>query len=198
MHESAHNLRKISGDIGFTARSTHEVTRICVFLASALGLILMAETPLDKHDLAILRALQRNAEVSHAELGEVTHLSGSQVSRRIQKLRDAGLVLRNVVLLNPKALGLNVLAFTFVSLERHGRAHGVDFEQQLQDLPQVLECFSVSGEADYILRIVAEDLESFSAFMMSRILSLPGVGIVKSHIALQKVKQTSEFPLRSR
>jgi DNA-binding Lrp family transcriptional regulator len=160
-----------------------------------LGLILMVETPLDKHDLAILSALQRDAEVSHAELGELTHLSSSQVSRRIQKLRDAGLVLRNVALLNPKALGLNVLAFTFVSLERHGRAHGVDFERQLQDLPQVLECFSVSGEADYMLRIVAEDLEAFSAFMMSRILSLPGVGIVKSHIALQKVKQTSELPL---
>ena len=151
--------------------------------------------PLDKHDLAILSALQRDAEVSHAELGRLTHLSSSQISRRIQKLRDCGLVLRTVALLDPKTLGLNVLAFTFVSLERHGRSHGVDFERKLQDLPEVLECFSVSGEADYMLRIVAEDLESFSAFMMSRILRLPGVGIVKSHIALQKVKQTSELPL---
>jgi DNA-binding Lrp family transcriptional regulator len=82
----------------------------------------------------------------------------------------------------------------------HGRrkTHGVDLERQLQELPQVLECFSVSGESDYILRIVAENLESFSAFMMSRILSLPGVGIVKSHIALQKIKQTSEFPLQGK
>jgi DNA-binding Lrp family transcriptional regulator len=155
----------------------------------------MSDILLDKHDLAILRALQRDAEVSHAVLGRLTHLSGSQVSRRIQKLRESGLVLRNVALLDPKALGLKVLAFTFVSLERHGRAHGADFEQKLQDLPEVLECFSVSGESDYILRIVSEDLESFSAFMMSRILRLPGVGIVKSHIALQKVKQTQELPL---
>jgi Lrp/AsnC family leucine-responsive transcriptional regulator len=171
------------------------MTTTCALHASDAEALLMVDISLDKHDLAILSALQRNAEVSHAELGELTHLSGSQVSRRIQKLRNAGLVLRNVTLLNPKALGLNVLAFTFVSLERHGRAHGVDFERQLQELPQVLECFSVSGESDYILRIVAENLESFSAFMMSRILSLPGVGIVKSHIALQKIKQTSEFPL---
>lgn len=155
----------------------------------------MSTTSLDKHDLAVLHALQRDVEVSHADLGRLTHLSGSQISRRIQRLRDSGLILRNVALLDPKALGLNVLAFTFVSLERHGRAHGVDFERKLQDLPEVLECFSVSGEADYMLRIVASDLESFSAFMMSRILRLPGVGIVKSHIALQRVKQTSELPL---
>ena len=136
---------------------------------------------LDKHDLAVLHALQRDAEVSHSELGRLTHLSGSQISRRIQRLRDSGLIQRNVSLLDPKALGLNVLAFTFVSLERHGRVHGVDFERKLQELPEVLECFSVSGEADYILRIVAADLESFSAFMMSRILRL--IGLVNRQIS---------------
>lgn len=149
----------------------------------------------DRHDLAILQALQRNAELTHAALGEQIHLSGSQVSRRVQRLRDSGVIRGQVALLDAAMLDLGVLAFTFVSLERHGRPYGADFERRLQALPEVQECYSVSGEADYMLRIVARDLPAFSEFMTRTLTALPGVRTVTSHISLQKIKQTTELPL---
>ncbi len=127
---------------------------------------------LDKIDIQLLAALQHDGHATNPELGERVHLSASQVSRRIQRLEEAGLIDRCVTLLRPAKVGLTVTAFTRVSLERHGEAHNDAFDRAVTLMPEVLECYSVTGPYDYQLRIVAADLAAFAQFMMHRLMSL--------------------------
>lgn len=155
----------------------------------------MQAITIDRHDLALLDAVQRDGLATNATLGEAVHLSASQVSRRLTRLAEAGIIAGHAALLDPEAVGLGVTAFAQVVLERHGKTQSDAFEWAVGDLPQVLECHSVSGEADYLLRIVAPDLPAFSELMMKQVLRLPGVAQVKTHIALQKLKQSHVLPL---
>lgn len=155
----------------------------------------MPPITIDRYDLALLDSLQRNGNATNAALGDSVHLSASQISRRLQRLADAGIIAGHAALLDPTAIGLGVTAFAQVILERHGNTRSDAFESAAAALPEVLDCFSVSGDADYVLRIVAPDLTAFSELMMKRILRLPGVAHIKTNIALQKVKQTHVLPL---
>lgn len=150
---------------------------------------------LDRYDLALLDALQRDGSATNAALGERIHLSASQISRRVQRLADCGLIAGHAALLDQAAVGLGVTAFANVILEQHGQMHSDAFENAAAAMPEVIECFSVSGDADYLLRIVAPDLQAFSELMMKRVLRLPGVAHIKTNIALLKVKQTHVLPL---
>lgn len=123
----------------------------------------MSEIVIDRYDLQLLAALQRQGQATNAELGEKANLG--------------------------------VIAYAQVILERHDKTRASDFERQVSALPEVLECFAVTGEADYMLRIVAPDLAAFSDLMMKKLLTLPGVAQVKTNIALSKIKQTHELPL---
>ena len=155
----------------------------------------MPTITLDRYDLVLLDALQRNGHATNAVLGEAVHLSPSQISRRLARLAEIGIITGHAALLDPAAIGLGVTAFAQVILERHGTTHSDAFENEVALMPEVMECFSVSGDADYFLRIVAPDLQAFSELMMKRVLRLPGVAHIKTNIALQKVKQTHMLPL---
>lgn len=155
----------------------------------------MTTLSVDRHDLAILTALQRDGRATNSALGEKIHLSTSQVSRRIQRLEEAHVIGHYAAVLDPLVVGLGVMAFVHVTLDRHGTVRGDGFEQAVADLPEVLECFAVAGEADYVMRVVSHDLTSFSEFMMKHLLRIPGVTNVKSNISLKKVKQVTELPL---
>lgn len=155
----------------------------------------MNSISVDRYDLALLEALQQDAHATNAALGERAHLSASQVSRRVQRLTESGVIARAAALLDRATLGLGVTAWAHVVLERHGEARPADFERAVAEIPAVLDCHSVTGEADYILRIVAPDLAAFSELMMKVLLPLPGVAQIKTNIALQKVKETHVLPL---
>ena len=155
----------------------------------------MIELSIDRYDLQLLAALQHDGHATNAGLGEAASLSASQVSRRIQRLEEAGLIDRCVTLLRPAKVGLTVTAFTRVSLERHGEAHNDAFDRAVTLMPEVLECYSVTGPYDYQLRIVAADLAAFAQFMMHRLMRLPGVRSVESSVVLQEIKRTTELPL---
>lgn len=155
----------------------------------------MQTITLDRYDLSLLDALQRDGNATNAMLGEAVHLSASQISRRLQRLAETGLIAGYVALLDPEAIGLGVTAFAQVILEHHGKAQSEAFESAAAAMSEVMECFSVSGDADYLLRLVAPDLQAFSELMMKRVLRLPGVAHIKTNIALQKVKQTHVLPL---
>lgn len=155
----------------------------------------MTTITVDRFDVELLASLQRDGKATNSALGEKIHLSTSQVSRRIQRLEESGVISQFAAILDPDILGLGVIAFTSVTLERHGEARSDAFEKAVADMPEVLECLSVTGEADYVLRVLAPDLASFSSFMMKRLLRLPGVANVKSNIALKKIKQTHVLPL---
>jgi Lrp/AsnC family leucine-responsive transcriptional regulator len=155
----------------------------------------MQTIELDRLDLGILDHLQRDAHASNATVAGSVHLSPSQVSRRVQRLEACGLIGSYVALLDPAAAGLDVTAYVSVSLERHGEGSSEAFHEQLRGMAEVLECFAVTGEADYLLRIVAPNLAALSEFMLHRLLRVPGVRSVKSSIVLQAIKRTTVLPL---
>ncbi len=150
---------------------------------------------LDRIDIQLLEVLQNDGRATNQALGERVHLSASQVSRRVQRLEDAGLIDRCVTLLRAGRVGLTVTAFTRVTLERHGESQNDAFDRAVRLMPEVLECYSVTGPYDYQLRIVAADLESFAQFMMHGLMRLPGVRGVESSVVLQEIKRTTELPL---
>lgn len=155
----------------------------------------MSTISVDRHDLALLRELQRDCRATNSTLSDKIHLSTSQVSRRIQRLEEGQVIERYAAMLDPLVVGLGVVAFIYVTLDRHEPLRGEIFEQAVSDIPEVLECFAVTGEADYVLRVVSHDLNSFSELIMNSLLKIAGVTTVKSNIALKKVKQATELPL---
>lgn len=150
---------------------------------------------LDKFDLLLLAELQRDGQASNALLAERIHLSPSQVSRRVQRLEQAGFIERYVALLQPAAIGLGVTAFVNVSLERHGEVLTDSFDETVRDMDEVLECFAISGEADYLLRVMTPTLAALSEFLLHRLMRIAGVRSVKSNIALSEVKRSTCMPL---
>jgi Lrp/AsnC family leucine-responsive transcriptional regulator len=150
---------------------------------------------LDKFDISLLAALQNNAHATNQEVGERIHLSASQVSRRIQRLESVGLIRRYVALLDPAAVGLGVRAISYVTLSRHGDDEGLAFEREIASFPEVLDCYSVAGESDYILQIVAADLAVLSDQVLRRLMRIKGVANIRSNIVLGCIKSTTELPL---
>jgi Lrp/AsnC family transcriptional regulator, leucine-responsive regulatory protein len=155
----------------------------------------MREISVDRFDLAILELIQDDAALTNAALAERVHLSASQVGRRRQRLEETGVLQRTVALIDPELAGIGAIAFAHVTLERHGERRTGDFERAVAVLPEVLECYSVTGEADYVLKLVAPDLAQLSDLLLKRLIALPGVTHVRSHIALERVKQTTALPL---
>ena len=150
---------------------------------------------LDKFDIALLTALQHDASATHQQLGEAIHLSPSQVSRRIARLHSSGIIGRTVALLNPARIGLGVRAISYVTLARHGEDEGAAFEHEMAAFPEVLECFAVTGESDYILQIVAASLGDLSESVLRRLTRIKGVNSIRSNIVLQSIKSSTELPL---
>lgn len=150
---------------------------------------------LDKFDISLLAALQKDAHATHQQVGEQIHLSASQVSRRIQRLETTGIIRRYVALLDPAALGLGVRAMSYVTLSRHGGDEGSAFEREIIAIPEVLDGYSVAGESDYVLQIVAADLGVLSESVLRKIMRIKGVANIRSNIVLNCIKSSTELPL---
>lgn len=155
----------------------------------------MAVLQLDRIDLRLLNALQGNGRATNLELAEAVNLSPAQTLRRHRRLEEVGLIKRYETRLDPASLGLNVVAFIQVTMERgHIRELG-RFVKLISELPQVLECFSVTGDIDYMLKVVEKDLKSLSSFLLDTLMRTPGVSTVHSIVCLDEVKSTSSLPL---
>ena len=155
----------------------------------------MALKWLDQIDSRILTELQKNGRAPNIELAEAVGLSPSQCLRRLRRIEGLGIVRGYTTLLSTEALGLGVTAFTRVSLERHGQAPTQAFERGVQRIPEVLECCSLTGEADYLLRVVAPDLKGYSDILTGKVMPLPGVTSVNSALVLREIKHTTALPL---
>lgn len=155
----------------------------------------MQRVPLDAADRRLLTALQDDARASGVDLAERVRLSASQCQRRLKRLEEAGLVTGYGVRLDRRKLGLDVVAFVQVSLARHGDDPAAAFHAAVAAMPEVLEVHAVTGDADYILRVVARDLEAFSDVVLKRLLALPMVAAVRSSLSLGEVKATDALPL---
>jgi Lrp/AsnC family transcriptional regulator len=150
---------------------------------------------LDEFDRKILDRLQSDATIAVADLAEQVGLSQSTCWRRINLLEQAGVIRARVALLDAKALGIEVTVFANIKLSAHGRRSLTEFEEAIAQYPDVVECYTMSGEMDFLLRIVARDIESYERFLRQTLLQMPSVQEVHSHIALSQVKHTTVLPL---
>ena len=157
----------------------------------------MAESGLDRTDLRILDVLQRHGRLSNQEVAERVSLSPSPCLRRIKRLEDRGVIRQYVALVDPEKVGLGLLAYVSVKLEKRGKMPIEDFGARVQSWPEVAACYAMTGEMDYLLRVHVEDLQHFSRFVMDQLLRQPGVVDVKSSFALARIKETTALPLTS-
>ena len=155
----------------------------------------MAAIKLDRHEKGILAALQENARLTMQELGDTVGLSASPCWRRVRSMEDIGVIRRYTAQLDPRKLGLGECVFAHVTLERHKENAVEQFETAIADMPEVLECFAVTGDADYLLRIVVPTTEDYGRFLSERIFSIPAVSHVKSSVTLKEVKFETRLPL---
>jgi Lrp/AsnC family leucine-responsive transcriptional regulator len=149
----------------------------------------------DRIDLKILRFLQEHGRASNLELAEAISLSASQCHRRHRRLEESGVITGYETRLDAASLGLGVVAFVHVAMEKGHIANLRKFTDAIRGLPEVLECFSVTGDFDYVLKVVARDLKSLSQFLMDTLMGLPGVSNVRSSVCLDQIKSTGSLPL---
>lgn len=155
----------------------------------------MSTIELDRTDCRILHLLQQDGRLSNVELAEKVSLSPSPCLRRLKRLEKAGVIRRYVALIEPAKVGLGLLAFVRISLEKRGRGSMDAFKRAVQDWPEVMDCYVMTGDMDYLLKILVEDLEHFSRFIMDRLLKQPGVIDAKSSFALETLKNHTALDL---
>ncbi len=153
---------------------------------------------MDRTDLMILDRLQRDGRISNADLAQQVALSPSPCLRRVKQLEEAGVVRGYVALLDPRKLGLGLQAYVTVIVAKRSDSQIHAFHAAVQGWPEVLGCFALTGDMDYLLHVIADDLEHFSRFLLDRLLKQDGVTSVKSSFVLQPVKDTTALPLMER
>ena len=154
----------------------------------------MART-LDRLDRRILDELQHDARLTNQELAKRVSLSPAPCWRRLRRLEAEGYIARYATLLDAPAVGLPICAYALVSLENHHPESVREFDQLVSDSPEVLECHSMSGPNDYLLRIVAASIEAYERFLATRILQNAAVRSVNSSFVLRTKKSTTRLPL---
>lgn len=153
---------------------------------------------LDTIDLKILNLMQQDASLSTAELAERVGLSQSPCWRRIQRMREEGYIKAQVVIVDRLKLGYHMQMFAQVKMTRLSESERADFVRQIQNIPEILECYTVFGEMDVMLKIIAPDVMWYQEFIFSTLLKLPGVVDVRSIVTLVEMKSTTSVPLKPR
>ena len=151
---------------------------------------------LDRKDRLILRQLQRDSRVTMQQLAQKVGMSSSACWRRVRALEESGVIDRYAVLVNPQKAGFSLSSMTLVSLARHEQKNVENFVHEVERHPEVLECFATSGEADFHLRVVVEDIDAYNRFLDDFIFQLPGVSQVRSNIVLKEIKVDTALPFR--
>lgn len=155
----------------------------------------MPELQLDSIDWKILGLLQADARVSNVELAKAIGLSPSPCLNRVRALEEAGYISRYVTLLDALRVGLKVSVFIQVTLERQIESALERFENAIRGRPEVMECYLMTGDADYLIRVVVADIQVLEEFILKFLTKLPGVGNIKSSFALKQVKYQTALPL---
>ncbi|HAU10874.1 MAG TPA: AsnC family transcriptional regulator [Gammaproteobacteria bacterium] len=150
---------------------------------------------LDRFDKAILDQLQRDGRISNVQLAALVNLSESACLRRVRVLEKAGLIERYVALLDQKEAGLTGTVFVHIVLGREEQSDLAAFESAVQNIPEVMECYLMTGEFDYLLRVVVSDMADFERIHHSELTRLPGVARVNSSVAIRTVTKKTALPL---
>ncbi|MEO8281546.1 MAG: Lrp/AsnC family transcriptional regulator [Ideonella sp.] len=155
----------------------------------------MIDIALDRIDRKILDFLQLNGRASNLDLAQAVGLSPAQSHRRHKRLEEAGFIRGYEARLDSDRLDLGVVAFIHIAMEKGHIRDLTKFTDAIVAMPEVLECYSVTGDFDYVVKIVARDLRALSQFLMDRLILLPGVNSMRSSVCLSEIKNTSALPL---
>lgn len=155
----------------------------------------MGPVTLDSFDLKILRLLQEDARVPNTKLADEIGLSPSPCLRRVRDLEQQGVIRKYVTLLDPESVGLPLNVFIQVRLERQTERSLEIFEQKIMEHPEVMECYLMTGDQDYLLRVAISDVKAFERFLMDSLTKLQVIANIKSSFALKQVKYRTALPL---
>ena len=151
---------------------------------------------LDKYDKSILEALQRDGRISNVQLAEKVSLSESACLRRVRALEESGMIDRYAALISQPKVGLSGNVFVHIGLHREEESELAAFEDAVKSIPEVMECYLMTGEFDYLLRVVVADMADFERLHRDGLTRLPGVARVNSSVAIRTVQKKTELPLR--
>ncbi|MDX2224176.1 MAG: Lrp/AsnC family transcriptional regulator [Rhodospirillaceae bacterium] len=157
----------------------------------------MPNPALDAIDLNLLRAIQDNARISNVELAEAIGLSPSPCLRRLKQLEARGVIRGYTTLIDQNAVGLPVSVFVSVALKEQSEPALEEFERRIRELPQVMECYLMTGTSDYLLRVVTADLAAYERFLKDHLTRIPVIASIQSSFALKQVSARAGLPLPS-
>ncbi|MGV8988975.1 MAG: Lrp/AsnC family transcriptional regulator [Cypionkella sp.] len=150
---------------------------------------------LDDSDRRILRAIQTQPDITMRELGEVTGLSHSPCWRRLQRLQSEGAVSPRRFVIDPEAVGFDILVLCFIKIAHHQRDRLKAFEEAVTKVPAIMQCYSLSGEYDYVLQVVATSVKDYEATVKNAIVELPNVQSINTSFTLKRVKHSLTVPV---
>lgn len=153
-------------------------------------------TELSTIDLQILDTMQQDGSLTTQEIADRINISQSPCWRRINRLEEQGLITRKVAILNREKLGMHVVVFTTINLSTQGRDNLEEFEREVEILPEVMECYTMAGMWDYMLKIIVKDIRHYEMFVREKLTKLAHVGEVHSHIAVTEIKNSTVLPLQ--
>jgi Lrp/AsnC family leucine-responsive transcriptional regulator len=156
---------------------------------------IMSISTLNEIDYKILKCLQGNARLTNVELSEHVNLSQSPCLRRVRNMETSGVIKKYVALVDQKSVGLSVSVFVSVRLEKQIERVLETFEEAVQNWPEVMECYLMTGDSDYLLRVVASDLAAYERFLMDKLTRVPGVASINSSFALKQVTYKTALPI---
>ena len=154
-------------------------------------------TELSPQDIRILDLLQQDASLTTQEIADRINMSQSPCWRRISRLEEHGLIKRKVAVLDREKLGMDIVVFATVSLSTQGKKNLQDFEDEVKLLPEVTECYTMTGMWDFMLKIVARDIRHYEQFVREYLVNLNHIGEVHSHVAVTEIKNTTALPLET-
>jgi len=145
---------------------------------------------LDEKDLAILRLLQQNAKITVREIAAQVHLSTTPVHERIKRMEDAGIILQYATLVNHAKVRKGLMVICYISLKEHNKKSGTKFIKTINELTEVIECYNISGEFDFMLKVVTESMDAYYDFHVNKLGQLENIGHMQSTFVMGVVKQT--------
>lgn len=151
-------------------------------------------TAVSREDRQVLKELQSNGRITNAELAEVTGMSASPCWRRVRRLEDAGVILGYSANVDRRKVGLGVLVYISIQIDKHSDKDASRFEREVVALPEVISCHSVAGGADFILQVVCRDLDTYANFSMTTLRRLPGIKAMTTNFALKEIKPFNGMP----
>jgi DNA-binding Lrp family transcriptional regulator len=150
---------------------------------------------LDVIDLRILRELQQDGSLSNVELARRVHLSPSPCLARVKALQEAGIISRYVALVDPRAMGLGLNVFISISLKEQSRASLAEFEERIAEQDEIMECYLMTGDSDYLIRVMLPDIAALERFILERLTPIPGIEKIRSSFTLKQVRYKTALPL---